>query len=199
MKNFYILLIFISGGYLTVQLLAWVFFGRVFFQNEGELFEQRQNKIEWQTVFPKDVLSLVIFVFVTALTGLLTLTAGMAGWMSLPLGAVGGVLFNFMINTVFAPLFYRINASAAPTEKELENMNAVVTEDITEDDYGAIRVKHGSREYSFAAATANGRALKKGAKVIVIYCEDSLCFVESEEHLCDVLFEEETSESTSLS
>ena len=195
MKNFYLILMVLSGTYLTAQLAAWVFFKKVFFPDAGELFERRKSKLEWQTVFPKNMLRLIIFVFTGALTGLLADAAGLAGWISLPIGAVGGLTFNFMLSTVFAPLFFKLNAEGAPTPAELEGMSAVVTEDITAEEYGTIRISRGTKCYYFAGATANGRPLPAGTKVIVIYCEDSLCFTESEEHFCDLLFEEEADEN----
>ena len=92
MKSFYILLIALSGGYLTAQLFAWVFFEKLFFPDGGELFERRKNKAEWQTVFPKNMLLLIIFVFSASLIGLLTYIAGVSGWVSMLMGAVGGLL-----------------------------------------------------------------------------------------------------------
>lgn len=194
MTNFYLILILLSGVYLTIQLVAWVFFGRVLFPNAGELFERKKSKLEWQTVFPKNMLRLVVFVFVGALVGLLADAAGLVGWISLPVGAVGGLTFNFMLSTLFAPLYYRMNKEGAPKPEELEGMSAVVTEDITAEEYGTVRVRRGRKNYFFAGATANGRTLPSGTNVIIIYCEDSLCFAESEEHFCDVLFEEEQEE-----
>ncbi|MBS7369021.1 MAG: hypothetical protein KIG62_02565 [Oscillospiraceae bacterium] len=191
MKSFYILLIALSGGYLTAQLFAWLFFEKVFFPDGGELFERRKNKAEWQTVFPKNMLLLIIFVFSASLIGLLTYIAGVAGWVSMLMGAVGGLAINFLINTVIAPLFFRANHEGAPKDDELSGLSAVVTEDIDEDDYGTIRVRRKSRDYLFRCASANGRALPKGCKVVVLYAQDGLCFAESEEHLCDVLFEED--------
>ena len=38
--------------------------------------------------------------------------------------------------------------------------------------------------------SANGRLLTAGTKAVVILCEEELCFVESEEHLYDVLFDD---------
>lgn len=176
--------------YLFIQLLAWLFFGKVLFPNAGELFEKRRNRLEWQTVFPKNILRLIVFVFVVALTGLLMDLAGLEGWISLPLAAVGGVLFNFLLSTVFSPIYFKAINSGAPKDSELEGLNGTVTETIAPDDYGTIRVKHGMRSYYFNAYSANGRTLPEGCNVIVIYCEDSMCFVESEEHFFDVLFEE---------
>lgn len=67
----------------------------------------------------------------------------------------------------------------------------MVTEDITEDMYGEICVKHGGKPYYFRALSANGRELPSGTEIIVIYSEDSACFVESRERFFDVLFDEE--------
>ena len=48
----------------------------------------------------------------------------------------------------------------------------------------------GGKPYYFRAVSANGRELPEGTEVIVIYSEDSACFVESKERFFDVLFEE---------
>ena len=70
-------------------------------------------------------------------------------------------------------------------------MIGVVTETITPDMYGEIKVLHGGRPYYFRAVSANGRELPRGTDVIVIYSENSACFVESKERFFDVLFEED--------
>jgi len=192
-RNFYIALSVLSGGYLAAQTVAYVFFGKVFFPDAGTLFEKKRNKMEWQTVFPHNMLRLIIFIFVSAVTGLLLDLTGMAGWISMPMAAMGGLLFNFLLNMVFSPLYFKAENSGAPTDKELEGMDAVVTERIIPESYGTVRVRHGKRSYTLDAVSANGRILPYNTKVIIIYSEDGLCFVESEERFFDVLFEDDNS------
>ncbi len=191
MRNFYIALSVLSGGYLAAQTVAYLFFGKVFFPDAGTLFEKKRNKVEWQTVFPHNMLRLIIFIFVSAVIGLLLDLTGMAGWISMPMAAMGGLLFNFLLNMVFAPLYFKAENSGAPTDKELEGMDAVVTERIIPQSYGTIRVRHGKKSYTLDAVSANGRILPYNTKVIIIYSEDRLCFVESEERFYDVLFEDD--------
>ncbi len=191
MRSFYIVLSALSGGYLAAQTVAYLFFGKVFFPDAGTLFEKKRNKWEWQTVFPHNMLRLIIFIFVSAVTGLLLDLTEMAGWISMPMAAMGGLLFNFLLNMVFSPLYYKSIESGVPTDKELEGMDAVVSERIIPESYGTIRVRHGKRSYTLDAVSANGRILPYNTKVIIIYSEDGLCFVESEEHFFDVLFEDE--------
>ena len=62
------------------------------------------------------------------------------------------------------------------------------------DGFGVIEVRHGSRDYIFRAVSANGRFIPAGEKIVVIYAQDACCFVESEEHLCDILFEDDGEE-----
>lgn len=191
MRNFYLILAGISGLYLFVQLAAWLFFGKVLFPDAGELFDKRKNRLEWQTVFPKNMLRLIVFVFVGSVLGLLMDLAGLVGWLSLPMAAVGGVAFNFLLNTAISPIYFKAIKSGEPNDKELEGMSGEVTEEISPKSYGTIRVKHGRRSYYLNAVSANDRTLPEGTKIIVIYSEDKMCFVESEEHFCDVLFEDE--------
>lgn len=166
-------------------------FGRELFPNAGELFEHKKSKMELQTIFPKNILRLVVFIFVSSLIGALLETAGVVSWLGLPCAAAGGLAFNFMLSTVLSPLYLKFQKKGVPTEKELENMEATVTEDITPDMYGEIRVKHNGKPYYFRAVSANGRELPAGTDVVVIYSEDSACFVESRERFFDVLFDEE--------
>lgn len=195
MRNFYLILAGISGLYLFIQLTAWLFFGKVLFPDAGELFDKRKNRLEWQTVFPKNMLRLIVFVFVGSVLGLLMDLAGLVGWLSLPMAAMGGVLFNFLLNTVFSPIYFKAIKSGEPTDSELEGMSGEVTEEIDPEGYGTIRVKHGRRSYYLNAVSANDRTLPEGTKIVVIYSEDKMCFVESEEHFCDVLFEDEPAAS----
>ena len=194
MSNFYIILIILSGFYLVMQTVAWIFYGKEFFPDSGELFAQKKEKTLWQTVFPKDVLRLVIFVFSGSVFGLLMDTAGFVGWASMPLGAVGGLLVNFLISMVFSPILDKFRQSGEPNSEELEGMPAKVIEDIEKDNFGVISVRHGNKSYLFRAISANGRLITKGSAAVVIYAQDSCCFVESEEHLYDILFEENSSD-----
>ncbi len=191
MRAFYLILMFLSGGYLLLQLAVWLFFGRSLFPQAGELFEHRKSRAEWQTVFPKNLLRLVVFVFVGSLIGTLLELAGVVSWLTLPCAAVGGLAFNFLLSTAISPLYNKFHRQGRPTEAELENMDAEVTEDVTGDMYGEIRVRRGRQSYYFRAVSANGRDLPAGTPVIVIYSEDGACFVESREHFYDILFEED--------
>lgn len=195
MKSFYIILIALSGIYLAAQLVAQIFYGTRFFPDSGELFTDKKDKNLWQTVFPKDMLRLVIFVFTGSVAGLLLDTAGFAGWISMPLGAVAGLVVNFLINTVFIPITDKFRESGEPKSEELEGLSAKVVDEISEDGFGVISVRHGKKSYLFRAISANGRTLEKGCSVIVIYMQDECCFVESEERFCDVLFEDSEDEN----
>lgn len=195
MRLFYILMLCLSGGYLTLQLAVWLLFHRALFPNAGELFERRKSRIEWQTVFPKNLLRLIVFIFVSSLFGLILEAMGAVSWLGLPCAVAGGLAFNFLLSTVFSPLYFKLHKQGEPTPSELENMDGIVTEEISPDMYGEIRVNHGGRDYWFRAVSANGRELPAGTAVIVIYCEDGACFVESAERFYDVLFDEEQMES----
>ncbi len=190
MKLFYILLTAFSGIYLAVQLVAWIFYGKRFFPDSGELFTDKTDKNLWQTVFPKDMLRLIIVVFSGGIAGLLMDAAGLPGSVSMLLAALAGIIVNFISNTVFIPLYDKVHESNEPTDEELEGLTARVIEEIDPDNFGVIEVKHGSKNYLMRAVSANGRKLKKSTSVIVIYAQDSCCFVESEKHFCDILFEE---------
>lgn len=190
MRTFYIILLGLSGGYLLLQLAVHLLFGRPLFPNSGELFEHTKSRAEWQTVFPKNLLRLIVFVFVTSLIGLLLDCAGAVSWLGLPLAAAGGLAFNFLLSTVFSPMYLKLHKQGEPSEKELENMDGVVTEEISPDMYGEIKVTRSGKPYYFRAVSANGRELPEGTEVIVIYSEDSACFVESKERFFDVLFKE---------
>lgn len=190
LKLFYLILLFLSGGYLLLQLAVYLLFGRELFPNSGELFEHKKSRVELQTIFPKNILRLVVFVFVSSLTGVLLETAGVVSWLGLPCAAAGGLAFNFLLSTAVSPLYMKFQKKARPTEKELENLEGIVTEDITPDMYGEICVKHGGKPYYFRAVSANSRELPAGTEIIVIYSEDSACFVESKDRFFDVLFDE---------
>lgn len=196
MSLFYIIVIAISGAYLLAQTIAWLFYGKTFFPDSGMLFENKSHKNLWQTVFPKNMLRLVIVIFSGAVFGVLLNIVIPEGWITLPLAAVGGITVNFIISQFFSPIYYKLHKSGEPTEKELEGMSGRVCETITKENFGVISVKHGSRGYLFRAVSANGRRIPKGTTVVVIYAENSCCFVESEECFCDVLFEDDQPEDT---
>ena len=149
MRTFYIILLGLSGGYLLLQLAVHLLFGRPLFPNAGELFEHTKSRAEWQTVFPKNLLRLIVFVFVTSLIGLLLDCAGAVSWLGLPLAAAGGLAFNFLLSTVFSPMYLKLHKQGEPSEKELENMDGVVTEEISPDMYGEIKVTRGGEALLF--------------------------------------------------
>lgn len=191
MQSFYILIIVLSGAYLAAQLIAWLFFGKMFFPDAGELFADKNDKNLWQTVFPKNMLRLIIVIFAAAVAGLLMDAAGMEGWISLPLGAMAGITVNFLISMIFEPLYDKVHKSGEPKDEELEGLDGKVVEYIDKDNFGVITVRHGSKSYLMRAVSANGRRLVKGTAVVVVYAQDGCCFVESTERLFDVLFEED--------
>lgn len=199
MRPFYIVLIILSGGYLLAHIMAKVFFGKTLFPDTSELFTNKKEKNLWQTVFPKNMLRLVILVFTGSLSGLLMDLAGMTGWISLLFAPVAGIFFNFLISTVFSPIYLKFHKSAEPNDEELCELSGKVVEDVETDGFGVIEVRHGSRNYLFRAVSANGRFIPKGEKIVVIYAQDACCFVESEEHLCDILFEDNGEEETEFS
>ena len=191
MKLFYMLLIAVSGAYLIAQTIAWIFFGKMFFPDAGELFENKKEKTLWQTVFPKDMLRLVIVIFAAAVLGLLMNIVISIGWITVPLAVVGGITVNFIISRFFTPMYDKFHKSGEPNDAELDGLSARVTETITKENFGVISVRHGNKSYLFRALSANGRRLPKGTEVVVVYAQDSCCFVESEERLYDVLFEDD--------
>lgn len=195
MRLFYILIIIITGSYLVVQTIAQVFYGKRFFPDAGELFTDKKDKNLWQTVFPKNMLRLIIVLFFGAIVGLVLDSAGMVGWLTMPIGLVAGIVVNFMISTIFEPIYDKHRSSGEPSDEELSELMGRVIEDIEPDNFGVIEVKHGAKNYLMRAVSANGRTLKKGVRVYVIYAQDGCCFVESEEHFFDILFEEEETET----
>lgn len=188
MKPFYIVLIVLSGGYLIAHIMAKVFFGKTLFPDTSELFTDKKERNLWQTVFPKNMLQLVIFILISSISGLFMDIAGLAGWISLLFAPVAGIFFNFLINMVFSPIYLKFHKSAEPNDEELCELSGKVVEDVEPDGFGVIEVRHGSKNYLFRAVSANERFIPKGTKIVVIYAQDSCCFVESEEHLCDILF-----------
>lgn len=188
MSGFYIVLIALSGAYLGAQLFAWIFRGKIFFPDAGELFSAKKDKDLWQTVFPKNMLRLIICIFTGSISGLLMYSAGLAGWMTMLFGAVAGILFNFLISMIFSPIYLKFHKSGLPNNEELEGLTGRVIEEIQPDSFGVVEVKHGQRSYLFRAVSANERLIEKGESISVIYAQDDCCFVESDEHLCDVLF-----------
>lgn len=190
MSAFYAVLITLSGIYLVCQLVAWLFFNKIFFPDAGELFVDKTEKNMLQTIFPKDMLRLVVVIFVGSVIGAILNSLGVIGWLTMPIGALGGVVVNFIINTLISPAYFKIHKSGEPTEEQLSGMTGKVIEDIDPEFYGVIEVWHGKKSYLIRAVSANDRYIRKGERVVVIHSENECCFVESEDHLCDILFED---------
>lgn len=199
MRNFYFIIIGGTAVYLLVQLVFYLYNGRIFFRNTGILFEHTKNRLEWQMIFPKNLLLLVVFLFTSSLFGLLLDLAGVIGWLSLPCGAAGGLAVNFAINAAIVPFFFKLREKGLPDDVLLDGAEGIVREDIYPGDYGKIEVTNGGRAYIFDAVCANEKRILEGERVIVIYAQEGLCFVESETRFCDVLFENEPRENVDTS
>lgn len=191
MQRFYLIIAVFSGLYLIAQFIAYVFFGRKFFADTGVLFEQRKNRFKWQMVFPKDLLLTVVFLFSSSVFGLLLEAMDVAGWVSLPLSVFGGLAVNFLINMLIAPLLNKAVKRGRPTDGELAGLSGIAMQQIHPEGYGEIEVNNGGKAYYFDALTANGRIIRPGERIVVLHAENGLCFIESEAHLCDALFDEE--------
>lgn len=191
MRNFYLIIMAGAGVYLIAQLVAYFAGGRIFFRDTGILFESSRDRIQWQMIFPKNLLLLMVFLFTSSVFGFLLDLAGVAGWLSLPCGAVGGLAVNFLLNIFLIPLVLRFHEKGAPTDRQLDGAEGVCTEDIYPGDYGKIEVKNGGRPYILDAVCVNDKRILSGERVIVIYAQEGLCFVEAEQRFCDILFEEE--------
>lgn len=196
MRNFYIIILGGTGIYLMLQLAAYLWKETIFFKNTGILFEKSKNRFEWQMIFPKNLLLLIIFMFVSAVFGLLLDMAGVVGWLSLPCCAAGGLAVNFIINYSMIPSLLKIKNEGFPDSAALDGAEGIVREDIYPGDYGKIEVSNGGQKYILDAVCANDKRILMGEKVIIIYAEDGLCFVESEKRFCDVLFEDEDNDTS---
>ena len=190
MQRFYLIIAVFSGLYLIAQLIAYIFLGKKFFADTGVLFEQRKDKFEWQTVFPKELLLLVVCLFSSSVFGLLLDAADIVGWISLPLSVFGGLAVNFLINMLVAPLLNRAVKRGRPSDEELSGLSGIAMQQIHPEGYGEIEVNNGGKAYYFDALTANGRIIRPGERIVVLHAENGLCFIESEAHLCDALFDE---------
>lgn len=152
--------------------------------------ETRLHNIKGKTIpiedfIPYNITLLAVFFSAFGIAGTLMKLLELNGFVTFPAAVMCGMFANFFA----VRLVRKMRVKPIPKNEDLSGCDAVCTEDIPADGYGAVRVTWNGRKYTFPAVPANENEIKAGEKVVILYRSDGVCFAETPERLVDVLNE----------
>ncbi len=158
--------------------------------------EERLHNIKGRTIpiedlIPHNITMLTIFGTAFGAFGIVSKLFGIHGFVSFPASIAFGCIVNFTVMHFIKPFFVGISGDELNDRTDIGGMPAVCIERIGGDDYGRIELVYNGRKYDFDAVSANDTDIEKGEAVYVLYREDSLCFVEKQSEITDIINEKE--------
>lgn len=185
---FYVVVTVVSAVTLTVDLILRYMEKIKSFGLERRFHHIRGKTIPIEDFIPASLTMAAAFLLTFGVAGILLTFLKMNGFVAFPIAVLGGALVHFFLVHF---LFPRFSLRPIPKNEDLSECEAVCTEPITPDSYGSVRVTWEKREYIFPAVCANEKEIEAGEKVVVLYREDGVCFVERDDRIMDIIDETE--------
>lgn len=185
---FYVIVTVVSAVTLTADLILRYMEGIRDFGLERRFHHIRGKTIPIEDFIPASPTMAAVFLLAFGIGGLLLLLLKMNGFVAFPAAVLGGALVHFFFVHF---LFPRLSLRPIPKNEDLSACEAFCTEPIEPDGYGSVRVIRDGREYAFPAVCANGKAIGEGERVVVLYREDGVCFVERDDRIMNIIDEKE--------
>lgn len=186
--TFYVVVTVVSAVTLTADLILRYMERIKSFGLERRLHHIRGKTIPIEDFIPANLTMAAVFLLVFGIVGVILAFFKMNGFVVFPIAVLGGAFVHFFL-THF--LFPRISLRPIPKNEDLSACEAVCAEPVTPDGYGSVRVTWNGREYTFPAVCANEKEIGTGEKVVVLYREDGVCFVERDDRIMDIIDEKE--------
>lgn len=128
-----------------------------------------------------------VFLLAFGVVGIFLAFLKMNGFVAFPIAVLSGSLVHFFgAFSVFAYF-----PPSDPEGEDLSVCEAFCAEAIEPDGYGSVRVTWRKREYVFPAVCANEKPIGEGERVVILYREDGVCFVERDDRILDIIDERE--------
>lgn len=188
MNLFYLILLIPSCLLLIGEIFYSLLFHKDNFGEKREMWVGVSDIIPLEIIFPKNFRITFIFIIIFALTGRGLYNMGM-GNFSLVGGFVAAIIANALIMKVLLPFKEDINGTALPSGEKLFNIEAVVVEDIINDDYGEIAILYKGKTHYKKAISVNQTPLIKGEKVLILFEEGDICFIQGINEVYDYIDE----------
>lgn len=183
---FYVIVTVVSAVTLTADLILRYMERIQSFGLERRLHHIRGKTIPIEDLIPANLTMAAVFLLAFGIAGLILTLLKMNGFVAFPIAILGGALVHFFLVHF---LFPRISLRPIPKNEDLSACEAVCAEPVTPDGYGSVKVTWKKREYTFPAVCANEKEIGAGEKVVVLYREDGVCFVERDDRIMDIIDE----------
>lgn len=185
---FYVVVTVVSAVTLTADLILRYMERIKSFGLERRFHHIRGKTIPIEDFIPANLTMAAVFLLVFGIVGIILAFFKMNGFVVFPIAVLGGAFVHFFL-THF--LFPRISLRPIPKNEDLSACEAVCAEPVTPDGYGSVKVTWNGREYIFPAVCANEKEIGAGEKVVILYREDGVCFVERDDRIMDIIDEKE--------
>ena len=159
---------------------------------EKDLFVFHGKTIPVENFIPHNLTMIFVFCFAFGLCGIALDLMGFMWYISLFCALIFAMAVNYS-EMFFIPL---IKKQALPKDFDLSGMGAVVTDFISGDGWGKVKLVYKGREYLFNAVSANETDIDEGEKVTVVLENDGMLFVEREDEVFEPLKEIEEKPKT---
>lgn len=185
---FYVVVTVVSAVTLTADLILRYMEKIRSFGLERRLHHIRGKTIPIEDFIPANLTMAAVFLLSFGMIGIFLTFFKMNGFVVFPIAVLGGALVHFFLVHF---LFPRISLRPIPKNEDLSACEAICTEPVTPDGYGSVKVTWKKHEYTFPAVCANEKEIEAGEKVVVLYREDGVCFVERDDRIMDIIDEKE--------
>lgn len=185
---FYVVVTVVSAVTLTADLILRYMEKIKSFGLERRLHHIHGKTIPIEDFIPANLTMAAVFLLSFGMIGIFLSFFKMNGFVVFPIAVLGGAFVHFFLAHF---LFPRISLRPIPKNEDLSACEAVCAEPVTPDGYGSVKVTWNGREYIFPAVCANEKEIEAGEKVVVLYREDGVCFVERDDRIMDIIDEKE--------
>lgn len=157
--------------------------------------EERLHNIKGKTIpiedfVPHNITMLTIFGTAMGVFGIFTKLIGLHPFVGFPISAAFGCIVNFTVMHFIKPFVASVAGDELSDKTDLSGREGVCTQAIPADDYGRIRIEWKGKHYEFDAISENETDIEKDEPIVVLYREDSMCVVEKQSEITDIINEE---------
>ncbi len=189
--TFYIVITVISVVAFTTDMVLRYMEKIRSFGMEERLHNIRGKTIPIEDLIPHNITMLTVFGMSMGIIGIFLKLLDLHPFVSFPITVMSGCIVNFTVMHFIKPFFVGIAGDVLSDKTDISGYEAVCIERIGGDDYGRIELIYNDKKYDFDAVSANDTDIEKDDKVIVVYREEALCFVEKQTEVLDIINEKE--------
>ncbi len=186
--NFYVIVTIVSTVTFTADLILRYMEKIRSFGMEERIHNIKGKIIPIEDFIPHNLTLAALFFMALGTAGIIMKVFDLNGLVVFPVSVMCGMFANFAA----VRLLQRIRRNPPiPKTADLSGIEAVCTEAIEGDGYGAISFEYEGRTYTAPAVSENETDIGKGEKAVIILLNDGVCFVEKPEEIIDILNEKD--------